>query len=187
MESQTKPSGEEVAAMIQLYSSYSQSAEALGTRRVAFTQWSNSICFAIFAGIGLVGTWGIENSRFLGEASIVCLGLSLFGFLYSGFWGTQIRSYKDLGYARYAVLDQMAKRFSGVAPWFVDPYEMEWKMLEQRHHRLQPKKPRLTIEQVLPPLFQFVFLVVIPLSIGVIASRELYGFDPLSLLREVGN
>jgi len=111
-----------------------ESAERVTERRIALNRWNYSICSAILLAIAAILNWIVSNPNFFAVATGLIVVLCAMAFLYCTFWIAQIRDYKKLNGAKFAILNDMAPLLSfGADPQDTrcsyEPFAKEWDAL----------------------------------------------------------
>lgn len=85
-----------------------QSTELVSDRKINFTRANSSLCLAIIAGQGIIGSWAYQKTDILPIAALTILVISLLGVVFCTYWNGQLMTFRDLNSAKFKVLDEMA-------------------------------------------------------------------------------
>jgi hypothetical protein len=110
---------------------YYESTEKVTDRRLETNRWNYSICLAILVAIAALIRWSLGTVTLLWVGFAGAGVLSVMAFLFCLLWIGQIRDFKKLNNAKFAVLNAMAPNldFDFEKPGAVVsycPFEKEW-------------------------------------------------------------
>ena len=93
-----------------------ESAEKVTDRRLETNRWNYSICIAMLLAIAGIINWGLSKPPFLFVSLIAVAVICIMAMLFCALWIGQIRDFKSLNNAKFAVLNPMAPSVSFSAP-----------------------------------------------------------------------
>jgi hypothetical protein len=111
-----------------------ESAEKVTDRRLEMNRWNYSICVAIILAIAAITKASLGSTLFpAGLAATIVL--CVVAILFCGLWVAQIRDFKKLNNAKFAILNEMAPNieFDPGNPGRVAsycPFDKEWRRLD---------------------------------------------------------
>ena len=113
-----------------------ESAEKVTDRRLETNRWNYSICIAMLLAIAGIINWGLSKPPFLFVSLIAVAVICIMAMLFCALWIGQIRDFKSLNNAKFAVLNPMAPSVSFSAPdaearVSYAPFAREWEALQQ--------------------------------------------------------
>jgi hypothetical protein len=153
-----------------------ESTEKVTDRRLETNRWNYSICVAILTAVAAIAVWSLKdaNAFFVGATAIALL--CLVATFFCALWIGQIRDFKKLNNAKFAVLNDMAPKieFDLEHPGLVEsycPFEKEWKKLQELDALEEVGKSHIivlkssNIEYFIPKAFQVLFCAVLALVV----------------------
>ena len=155
------------------------SAEKVTDRRNAANRWNYSICIAILGAISVIISWSLGKSTFLVTGIVGVVLLAGMAALYCTLWVGQIRDFKELNNAKFAIINQMARFVSfgdGSNECLVSykPFEKEWDALTKAKVAEEVKSIDIValkssnIEYLIPKAFRMLFILImfaVPLEV----------------------
>lgn len=160
---------------------YYESTEKVTDRRLETNRWNYSICVAILVAVAVVTRWSLTTSSLLWVGLTAVVVLCLMAILFCALWVGQIRDFKKLNNAKFAILNEMAPaiEFDAEKPGLMVsycPFEKEWKKLsdlnaldEVRNSNIVALKSS-NIEYFIPKAFACVFAGVLVVLVLVVAT-----------------
>lgn len=117
---------------------YYDSTEKVTDRRLETNRWNYSICIAILVAIATITNWSLSNPVLIWVGLLADALLCVMAILFCALWIGQIRDFKNLNNAKFAVLNEMAPSLDydvgnpGAVISFC-PFDKEWKKLTELH------------------------------------------------------
>lgn len=160
---------------------YYESTEKVTDRRLDTNRWNYSICIAILVAIAVLTRWSLTTPTLLWIGFTAVAILCLMAILFCALWVGQIRDFKKLNNAKFAVLNAMAPdlEFDTDKPGAVVsycPFEKEWSKLNELNALDEVGKANIValkssnIEYFIPKAFIILFLCIFAVLIAVIIS-----------------
>ena len=160
---------------------YYESTEKVTDRRLETNRWNYSICIATLIAIAVLAKWSLTTISLLWIGFAAVAILSTMAVLFCALWVGQIRDFKKLNNAKFAVLNAMAPdlEFDPEKPGTVVsycPFEKEWAKLTELNALDEVGKANIValkssnIEYFIPKAFGvlftgiFIALVIVTLS-----------------------
>lgn len=169
---------------------YYESTEKVTDRRLDTNRWNYSICIGILVAIAVLVRWSLTSAAFLwiGFAGVGIL--SIMAILFCALWVGQIKDFKKLNNAKFAVLNDMAPHveFNTDKPKLVVsycPFEKEWMKLSALNALDEVGKADIVvlkssnIEYFIPKAFGILFALIFIAFTIVIAVN----WPPLHLVQ----
>jgi hypothetical protein len=152
-----------------------ESTEKVTDRRLEANRWNYSICLAIIIANAFIVNWALEKVDYFYVGITVALVLCAMAVLFCSLWMGQIRDFKSLNNAKFAVLNQMAPQVEFVpeSPDFIVsfcPFEKEWQSLQKSKAAQEVFQNKIialkssNIEYFIPKAFMALF----SMAIGII-------------------
>ena len=159
-----------------------ESAEKVTDRRLETNRWNYSIGVAILLAVAGIINWGISKPPFLFVSLIAVAVLCIMAVLFCSLWIGQIRDFKSLNNAKFAVLNQMAPSVSFSAPdsdarVSYAPFEREWEALKKAEAVQEIASFNIValkssnMEYLIPRAFRVLFLVLL-LTVILVVVRN---------------
>jgi hypothetical protein len=168
------------------YELYYESTEKVTDRRLATNAWNYGICTAIIVAVAVLANWSVSRPEF----GLITVGaivtLAGMGMLLCTLWIGQIRDFKSLNNAKYAVLNAMAPlvRFGPKDDRLsATPFAKEWEILKARESTREIENMKIfalrssNTEFLVPTAFRWVF------GLMVLATVATTGFNFASLVK----
>lgn len=161
---------------------YYESTEKVTDRRLETNRWNYSICTAMLIAIAVLTRWSLTTAALLWIGFAAVGILSTMAVLFSALWVGQIRDFKKLNNAKFAVLNAMAPNveFDPEKPGLVVsycPFEKEWTKLNELNALDEVGKSNIValkssnIEYFIPKAFGVLFAgIFIALVIVTVSS-----------------
>ncbi len=161
---------------------YYDSTEKVTDRRLETNRWNYSICVAILITIATITNWSLSTPGLvwvgLSAVAVLCLMAMLFCLLWIG----QIRDFKKLNNAKFAILNEMAPRidFYKENPGTVVsycPFEKEWDKLSALNALEEVGSSNIValkssnIEYFIPKAFGVLYFVILIVMIALVATH----------------
>lgn len=158
---------------------YYESTEKVTDRRLETNRWNYSICLAILVAIAALIRWSLSTVSLLWVGFAGAGVLSVMALLFCLLWIGQIRDFKKLNNAKFAVLNAMAPNldFDFEKPGAVVsycPFEKEWAKLAELNALEEVGKANIValkssnIEYFIPKAFCVLFTGIFAALILVI-------------------
>ena len=172
---------------------YYESTEKVTDRRLETNRWNYSICIAILIAIATITNWSLSNPALAWVGLSADALLCTMAILFCSLWIGQIRDFKNLNNAKFAVLNEMAPSVDfdienpGAVTSFC-PFDKEWKKLSELHALQEVGRSNLValkssnIEYFIPKAFGALFLVIL-LAVLVVVTTH---WPPSSLAQQPG-
>ncbi len=118
---------------------YYDSTEKVTQRRIENNRWNYSVCIAILLAIGYIWNWATKTQK-PPESPYIAFTLSAIlsgiAIIFSSLWIEQIKDFKNLNRAKFAVLNKMAEDlfFNSEQDFVVvsyNPFAKEWDKLQE--------------------------------------------------------
>ena len=141
-------------------------------RRLETNRWNYSICIAMLLAIAGIINWGLSKLPFLFVSLIAVAVICIMAMLFCALWIGQIRGFKSLNNAKFAVLNPMAPSVSFSAPDAEArvsdaPFAREWEALQQAEAVQEMASVKivalksLNMEYGIPRAFRVLFLALL--------------------------
>jgi hypothetical protein len=159
---------------------YYESTEKVTDRRLETNRWNYSVCIATLVAIAVLTRWTLAATAliWIGFAAVEILAAT--AILFCVLWVGQIRDFKNLNNAKFAVLNAMAPNVefdpNGVAISYC-PFEKEWNKLTELNALDEVRSSNIValkssnIEYFIPKAFALLFSGVFIVVIVVIFSN----------------
>lgn len=170
---------------------YYESTEKVTDRRLDTNRWNYSICVAILIAIAAITKWSLSTPGlvWVGLSAVAVLGLM--ATLFCALWIRQIRDFKKLKNAKFAVLNEMAPHvdFDTDNPGTVGsycPFDKEWKKLSELQALEEVGRSKIValkssnVEYFIPRAFQVLFFVILVAMVLLLAPH----WPPSSLTQQ---
>ena len=149
-----------------------ESTEKVTDRRLETNRWNYSICVAILTAIAAIAVWSLKDAKALAVGATAIALLCSVAIFFCALWIGQIRDFKKLNNAKFAVLNDMAPKieFDLDHPGLIEsycPFEKEWKKLQEIDALGEVGKSQIVvlkssnIEYFIPKAFQTLFAAVL--------------------------
>ncbi|NRA54878.1 MAG: hypothetical protein HRU23_12095 [Gammaproteobacteria bacterium] len=149
-----------------------ESAEKVTDRRHSANRWNYSICIAILGAIAAIISWSLGKPAFLITGIVSVVLLAGMAALYCTLWIGQIRDFKELNNAKFAVINEMARFVSfgdGNNENLISykPFEKEWDALTKAKIAEEVKSINIValksshIEYLIPKAFRALFVLIV--------------------------
>lgn len=170
---------------------YYDSTEKVTDRRLETNRWNYSICIAILIAIATITNWSLSNPALTWVGLAADALLSVMAILFCALWIGQIRDFKNLNNAKFAVLNDMAPSVDfdienpGAVTSFC-PFDKEWKKLTELHALQEVGRSNVialkssNIEYFIPKAFAALFLAIL-VTLVLLASTH---WPPSSLAQQ---
>lgn len=144
---------------LEQYKIYVEMADRVSQRREQSNRFYVTLVAAIVALLILAARLGVTD----GVWPIIFLISGLFGIALSVVWWGNIRSYRELNTAKFAIINEMEKQLPAAG------YADEWELLRPKNK--PPKYFQLTrIEQFVPALFAVLFAALFSYGLYLLIS-----------------
>jgi hypothetical protein len=165
---------------------YYDSTEKVTDRRLDTNRWNYSICIAILVAIAVSAKWSLTNPSLIWIGFVAVAVLSGMAILFCLLWIGQIRDFKKLNNAKFAVLNEMAPKleFHPDKPGQVvsyRPFDREWKKLSELDALSEIHKSNIValkssnLEYFIPKAFVLLFGSIILVLISVLIFQRPLG------------
>ncbi len=138
--------------LIEIYKMYVQTAENVSDRRLRSNNFYLTLC-------SLLVTTSYAFLRLKIVDTLLIIGMSVFGLLFSIVWFFNIRSYKCLNAGKFQVIQKIEEKLSFAC------FTEEWKILKHTENRSNKYSLLTTIERFIPTLFIILFTILFLYSI----------------------
>lgn len=153
-----------------------ESTEKVTDRRLETNRWNYSICVAILTAVAAIAVWGLKDAKAFVVGTIAIALLCLVAIFFCALWIGQVRDFKKLNNAKFAVLNDMAPKieFDLAHPGVIEsycPFEREWTKLQEIDALGEVGKSHIVvlkssnIEYFIPKAFQALFGAVLLLVV----------------------
>jgi hypothetical protein len=172
---------------------YYDSTEKVTDRRLDTNRWNYSICIAILVAIAVLSKWSLTTASLIWVGFAAVAVLSTMAILFCFLWIGQIRDFKKLNNAKFAVLNEMAPKldFHPDRPGEVTsycPFDKEWKRLAELDALSEVGKSNIialkssNVEYFIPKAFAALFASIILALILV----TIFNWPPRKLVQSTG-
>jgi hypothetical protein len=161
---------------------YYESTEKVTDRRLETNRWNYSICIAMLVANAVVARWSLTTAALLWIGFAAVGTLSAMAVLFCTLWIGQIRDFKKLNTAKFAVLNAMAPNveFDSTNPGLLVsycPFEKEWNRLRELNALDEVGKANIValkssnIEYFIPKAFRALFVgILLALLVVTVAN-----------------
>ena len=134
--------------LLEQYKLYVEMADRVSQRRDQSNRFYVTIVSALAAIVVVIARFGVPENGALLEVAFLIIGL--FGLALSGIWYFNIRSYRVLNSAKFAIINRIEEQlpFAG--------YSEEWEILRPPEGR-RPYFQLTRVEQFVPAIFTVLF------------------------------
>jgi hypothetical protein len=158
---------------------YYDSTEKVTDRRLDTNRWNYSICIAILVAIAAIARFSLTTVALVWVGLGAIIILSAMATLFCALWVGQIRDFKKLNNAKFAVLNDMAPRieFDIEHPGIVEsytPFDREWKKLNELNALSDIGRSNIValkssnIEYFIPKAFAVLFVAILVAIVVVV-------------------
>lgn len=173
---------------------YYDSTEKVTDRRLDTNRWNYSICIAILVAVAVLTKWSLTTTNLIWVGFAAVAVLSAMAVLFCFLWIGQIRDFKKLNNAKFAVLNEMAPTldFHPDRPGEVTsycPFDKEWAKLSKLDALSEVGRSNIialkssNIEYFIPKAFAVLFATIILALILVIGLN----WPPSKLVPQLGS
>lgn len=161
---------------------YYESAEKVTDRRLETNRWNYSICIALLIAVAGVTKWSLATPVvvWIGLSAVVVL--CVMAILFCMLWIGQIRDFKKLNTAKFAVVNEMCPliEFDADKPGAVRsyrPFEREWSKLGELNALEEMARSNVValkssnIEYFIPKAFAVLFACILAALVAVVISN----------------
>lgn len=159
---------------------YYESTEKVTDRRLETNRWNYSICIGILVAIATIARFSLTTAALIWVGIAAIAILSSMATLFCALWIGQIRDFKKLNNAKFAVLNDMAPRleFHVEHPGIVgsySPFDREWKKLSELDALNEVGRSNIValkssnIEYFIPKAFGVLFVAILVALVVVLA------------------
>lgn len=161
---------------------YYDSTEKVTDRRLDTNRWNYSICVAILIAVATITNWSLTNPRLLWVGLAADVLLCLMAVLFCALWIGQIRDFKNLNNAKFAVLNAMAPKveFDTNNPGAIVsycPFDKEWTKLQELSALQEVGRSNLialkssNVEYFIPKAFGGLYLAILVALVLVVMNN----------------
>ena len=172
---------------------YYDSTEKVTDRRLDTNRWNYSICIAILVAIAVLTKWSLTTASLIWVGFVAVAVLSTMAILFCFLWIGQIRDFKKLNNAKFAILNEMAPQldFHPERPGEVTsfcPFDKEWKKLSELDALSEIGRSNIialkssNIEYFIPKAFAALFASIVLALIVV----TVFNWPPRKLVQSTG-
>jgi hypothetical protein len=185
----------EVAKKVRLsfdeFKLYYDSTEKVTDRRLETNRWNYSICIAMLVAIATITNWSLSNPSLVWVGLTADTLLGVMAILFCALWIGQIRDFKNLNNAKFAVLNEMAPNVDfdiehpGTVISFC-PFDKEWKRLSELQALQDVGRSNIValkssnVEYFIPKAFGFLFVSILVVLGSLLATH----WPPSSLAQQ---
>ena len=134
--------------LLEQYKLYVEMADRVSQRRDQSNRFYVTIVSALAAIVVIIARFGVPENGALLEVAFLVVGL--FGLALSVVWHFNIRSYRTLNSAKFAIINRMEKQLPYAG------YNEEWEILRPPEGR-RPYFQLTRVEQFVPVIFALLF------------------------------
>jgi hypothetical protein len=159
------------------YKMYYESTEKVTDRRLATNTWNYGLCVALMVAIAGLASWASSRIDLRLIMLLAILVLSGVGSLLCALWTGQIRDFKDLNGAKFAILNEMAPRLQfGTDSTLVSatPFARDWDALKTREATREVSTMQIVAlrssnaEFLVPTAFRWLFILIMVTAIVIV-------------------
>ena len=137
--------------LLEQYKLYVEMADRVSQRREQSNRFYVTIVSALAAIVVIIARFGVPENGALLEVAFLVVGL--FGLALSVVWHFNIRSYRTLNSAKFAIINRMEKQLPYAG------YNEEWEILRPSEGR-RPYFQLTRVEQFVPMIFALLFIAL---------------------------
>jgi hypothetical protein len=170
---------------------YYDSTEKVTDRRLETNRWNYSICIAMLVAIATITNWSLSNPSLVWVGLTADTLLGIMAILFCALWIGQIRDFKNLNNAKFAVLNEMAPKVDfdiehpGTVVSFC-PFDKEWKRLSELQALQDVGRSNIValkssnVEYFIPKAFGLLFVSILVVLGSLLATH----WPPSSLAQQ---
>jgi hypothetical protein len=170
---------------------YYDSTEKVTDRRLETNRWNYSICIAMLVAIATITNWSLSNPSLVWVGLTADALLGIMAILFCALWIGQIRDFKNLNNAKFALLNEMAPNVDfdiehpGTVISFC-PFDKEWKRLKVQQALQDDGRSNIialkssNVEYFIPKAFGLLFVSILVVLGSLLATH----WPPSSLAQQ---